>query len=220
MRKLHGVTTPTKTDVERLDELKGSKAGTRAVIFGNGWRLQFLRGFEISDPRATGIAVNRALEVIDAPVHVHIDMSGQAPPEYEGIRFGAAREHRLPGTLGAYWSDYWKRNGSLIADVNPPFSGLYAIEVAAFLGCSEIYLAGFCGDDRPGTAEGHFYTGRRCAPGLAEKHNAWMAAVKAKRPDLTFHALTIKDQGRPRVNAVQSFIDIEESGLFCHKEKP
>ena len=37
--------------------------------------------------------------------------------------------------------------------------------------------------------------------------------------DLSFHALTINGQGRPRISAVDLFIDVEESGLFKRRNR-
>jgi len=208
-------------DVQRLDGLRELHRGAPAVIFGNGWRLNLARSWRIAESVVT-IGVNRAPEVIDTQYHVSIDLSGEATACYTGVRFGAARENRRPGTLGAFWSDYWKKNGMLVPNTSPPFSGLYAIEVAAFLGCSPIYLFAYDGDDRPGTSEGHFYEGKRCAPGLAEKHNAWLTharkAMAEHHNPKRVYALTI-DGSKPKVNNVEAFVDVYESGLLHTTKK-
>jgi hypothetical protein len=170
-------------------ECQGRHKGQTAVILGNGWSLAQYVGWRVKEG-VVGIGVNRSWEVMPTlPYHVHIDRSAAPPDWYEGIRFGAER----PGVqqakiVGVFWSDEWKRLGMLLPNTSPPFSGLYAIEVAVFLGCREIYLVGFDGNNRHGThSEGHFYPGRTCPPSLAHTHTKWMSAVMHRHGDIHLH---------------------------------
>ena len=193
-----GIKTPTLSDVDKLNALKGSMRGQRAVLIGNGWRLRLAQGR--IKPGLVTIGTNRAHECFPLDVHVSIDRSAEAPPAFEGIRFGAAREGRHPATLGACWSDYWKHNGALVKGTTPAFTGLYAIEVAVFLGFTEMYLLGYCGDDQPGSSgEGHFYAGKRCAPGMAVQHNAWIAEILKTHPATQLTVILVPNTPVPAI---------------------
>jgi len=142
----------TPEDIKALDKLKNRHHGARAAIFGNGWRLNMVKGLTVRDD-VISIGTNRSIEVIDSMYHCSIDKSCEAPESYRGVRFGAMRpDNRDERTIGAFWSDYWARHGMIVKSTSPPYVGLYAIEVAVFLGCSQIMLIAFDGDDRPGTS--------------------------------------------------------------------
>lgn len=209
-----GIKLPNGSDIARLDALRGVHSESPALLFGNGWRLAHMRTWAANDGVVT-IGTNRSWEIVESAYMVAIDQAGEAPASYQGIRFGAAREGRFPGTLGAYWSEYWNANGRLL-DVNPNLTGLYAIEVAVFLGCAPIYLVGFDGDNRPQTEEGHFYAGKKAAQSLDLKQNAWLSKVlMTGRVEII--SLTFGD-GEPKVNAVSRFLPAESSGVVTRRK--
>lgn len=200
--------------LQRLESLRGKFKGSWALLFGNGWRLQRVSRWSPREDVVT-IGTNRSLDVIRSEVHCSIDKSCEADDEYAGHRFGALHEgYRHKWTLKAMWSSYWLEHGALLPGVNTAFTGLYAIEVAVFLGCRNLFLVAYDGDDRPGTSEGHFYPGRRCAPGLLDGHQKWLAKARPvlESKGVTLTSLTF-DGVTPALNPGAT-IDAEESGLF------
>lgn len=168
----------------RMNTLKGVHAGQTAVLFGNGWSLALVRGWRVKQG-VVAIGINRSWEIFETPYHAHIDKIAQPPKSYKGVRFGAQRPDADPELVGVFWSDYWREHGQLVRGVNPPYSGLFAIEVAVYLGCKSIYLVGFDGNARAGVREnGHFYANRPVSSGLADSHNRWIDAVLRNRRDI------------------------------------
>lgn len=178
--------------------------GRPALVFGNGWRLNRMLAWAVL-PFVVTVGVNRSWEIVDSMYHATIDPEGDAPPEYKGVRFGSIKNPH-PDVIKAYWSTYWIENAQLTKPVSPVLSGLFAIEVAAFLGCAPIYLVGFDGDN-PG--EGHFYPGKPASLRMSIRQNDWLRRVCERREivGLVFAG------DRPALTVTRS-VEAAESGIL------
>lgn len=202
---------PTETILRRLHN---RHRDAPALIFGNGWRLAKMISWEARDGVIT-VGTNFSTRVVDSRYLAYIDASSRPPAGYRGIAFGL-RDVEAPAhhVLGAYETPYWAAHGRLVPTLS--YTGMYAIEIAAFLGCSPLYLVGFDGDNSP-TGARHFagrpQGGALVGRGFADSHNRWIRDARKRlaeiRPGTRIFGVDFGGR-QPAIDAVDGFIKADD----------
>lgn len=210
-----GTTSPAQKalakelDTAQIRSLRNRHSGADALIFGNGWRLPRVRGWRPAEGVVT-IGTNFSNKIIESDYLAYLDDASAPPPSYPGVVFGRDR----PGSIGAARTEYWQAHGR-ISRVGTVYTGLYAIEIAVFLGCTRIYLVGFDGDNSPRGLR-HFRgrpEGGTAGRILADRQNEWLRSARqnlaGRRPRVRILGVLFGPD-LPAIQALDGFVRAED----------
>ena len=187
---------PNVTNDEKIADLRGKHRNGSVLILGNGPSLR-TNDFSAVPPEVTIFGTNRSWTQVRAKYHavsdrVHLReihdrlwrpaflFCGMPPAAWpigiDGVRFSTTAFRQWRGRLSPVFS------ADLRAGVAMGGTPFVALEISAWMGFSEVFLAGIDLEPDPETGEGHHYPGHPIARGMKDEQT-WNLSIAKEALD-------------------------------------
>lgn len=179
---------------QKIHDLRGKHFRSSVLILGNGPSLRF-NDFSAVPSRVILFGVNRSWTVVQAQYHVISDrvhlreiaeglwaprflFSGMPrwPEGVEGVHFSTTAFREREGRLSPIFSEDLREG---VAMGSTPF---VALQICAWMGFSEVFLAGIDLEPDPETGLGHHYPGHPIGRGMRDEQT-WNFSIAKEALD-------------------------------------